>query len=316
MRKLFLIPAIALGLWSCSNETDVDNPNLGKSARNIDITEINMKVGVDDGRLVFESKSEFDQAVKALDDYNTTQIATKSRSALKTGGLIEPITVQKFTLNKYGFKSLYDEFSNAMNEAENYCDTEDGYKQFKEKYSSLFFAEQPEDYSAYLPVSNKTVAKFLNAKGEVEIAGEIKDLRDIESYQQLTDLGFTPKDSELVSTRSTVNRLSEVRCNNRKLWARAYAKPGSQGVGYWAVVDVSFRKKGFLGAWYNYSSETSLGWKNSITPPSEKSGWSSHDYYFPIAMVGKGQFEGTMWVQFRGFGKKCGDSKYEFDVNI
>lgn len=317
MRNFLLIPAIALGLWSCSNDSDLGNPNQGQKSKTVDIAEINLKVGVNDGRLVFESQAAFDAAVQSLEEYEATSISTKLKAAAQGDEYPAPVVALEVSLKKYGFQSLFDDFTTAMSEAENYYDTEEDYKQFKEKHSALFFAEQPEDYSAYLPVSNKTVAKLLNEKGEVEIAGQVKDLRDITSYQQLVDLGFTPKESELKSTKaSEVNRLQEVRCNNRKLWVKVWAKPGeiTSGVGYWAIVEVCFRKKGFLGAWYNYSSETSLGWSGQNG--WSKSGVSSHDYYFPIAYTGRGLFKGTMWVQFRGFGSECGGNKYEFDVDI
>lgn len=316
MRNLFLL-FIIFCLWSCSNDSDLKNPDQGKKSKTIDIAEINLKVGVNDERLVFESQAAFEAAVQSLEEYEATSISTKLKDAAQGDEYPAPVVVLEVSLKKYGFQSLFDDFTTAMSEAENYYDTEEGYKQFKERHAALFFAEQPDDYSAYLPVSNRTVAKLLNTKGEVEIAGQVKDLRDITSYQQLVDLGFTPIESELKSTKaSEVNRLQEVRCNNRKLWAKVWAKPGSieSGVGFWTIVEVSFRKKGAFGAWYNYKSETTLGWKNGLQ--WDRSGFSSHDYYFPIPITGKGFFKGTMWVQFRGFGSECGGNKYEFDVDI
>lgn len=223
-----------------------------------------------------------------------------------------------FTLEEYGFLSIYDDLKIAMAEAEDYYETEEGYKQFKEKHSALFFAEQPEDYSAYLPVSNKYVAKLINVKGEVEIAGEIKDLRDITSYQQLIDLNLIPTENEFADLRSLpLNHLPTEYCNDRKLWVNVVTRPGTDhGVYEEILVEVCFRKKGFLGAWYNYKSETSLGWTNGAQ--RDDSGYSSHDYLW-ARIYENGQpvlFQGEMWVQFRGFGAKCGDTKYYFDVRI
>ncbi|MDR3140873.1 MAG: hypothetical protein LBU37_03995 [Tannerellaceae bacterium] len=315
---LLLLSVIIL-IPGCSNDssgTPSDfTPSLTQTAKKINIPELNLKISINEGRLVFESQSAFDAAVKALEEYEKTNLGSKLRSALQADGYITPVTKQDFTFETSGFLSLYDDFTTAMNEAENYYDTEEGYKQFKEKHSALFFAEQPEDYSAYLPVSNKSVAKFLNAKGEVEIAGEVKDIRDITSYKQLIDNGLVTAESELVNLRSTVNRLDEVKCNDRKLWVIVSTRPGtSLGVYEEVVVEVCFRKKGFLGIWYNYSSETTLGWAPPSTGQWPKSGYSSHDYIWPRGH-GAAPFQGRMWVQFRGFGEECGDTKYYFDVN-
>lgn len=240
------------------------------------------------------------------------ELTSRLKSAIESGSQ-DPISTPKFTLKKYDFHSLYDDFEEAMNEAESYYDTENGYKEFKAKHSALFFAEQPEDYSAYLPVSNRTVAKFLNVNGEVEIAGTVVDLRDITSYQQLVDKSLIPKEQNLINLKSTVNRLDDVHCNDRKLWVNAWARPGQTPIGLDKIVEVGFRKKGFLGAWYNYSSETTLGWTNTNIYWS-KSGYSSHDYIFAAAV--SGGFKGNMWVKFRGFGSECGDTKYYFDVSL
>lgn len=75
-----------------------------------------------------------------------------------------------------------------MHEAENYYDTEEGYYKFKKKYSNLYFPEYGDDYSAYLPVKDKYVAKLLNSKGEVMINGNIVNLVDIYSYDQINFL--------------------------------------------------------------------------------------------------------------------------------
>lgn len=307
MRKFFLPIIIGL-LWSCSNGVD-DIAEQGTTSRTFNVTEANLKIRESNGRLTFGSQAAFDAAVKALEKCEVTTNKPTSKGVEYSA----PIAVKEISIK--GFQSLSDDFKAAMNEAEAYCDTEAGYKEFKNRHPALFFAEQADDYSAYLPVSNRTVAKLLNAKGEVEIAGKVKDLRDITSYRQLTALRLT-----LPTGRETrrVNRLDDVKCNGRKLWVTVWTRPGTYpGVLQEIVIEVGFRKKGAFGAWYNYSSETWIGWKD-FPAIGHESGYSSHDYLIariynnglPVPLRGK------MWVKFRGFGGECGENKYEFDVDI
>ena len=71
-----------------------------------------------------------------------------------------------------GFHSMYDDYVNALNEAESYYERHGGYEEFKEKYSMLFFPEEGDDYCAYLPISRKNVAKLVNSNGDVIIGDE------------------------------------------------------------------------------------------------------------------------------------------------
>lgn len=304
MRNVFLPLVIGLGLLLSCSDNEENIPVVGKTAKTINIPEVKLNLTTNNERLVFKNQASFDATVRILESYEAPKLVGNTAS------------VKEVSMKEHGFVSLADDFENAMGEAEKYCDTEAGYKEFKQRHTALFFAEQPDDYSAYLPVKNKTVAKLLNAKGEVEIAGEVKDLRDITSYSQLKELDRVPVESQMqMRGVKAVNKLDEVRCNNRKLWVKTRIDPGNSGVGYWAIIEVCFRKKGFLGAWYNYKSDTTLGWKNGKVIDN-KSGFSSHDYPLAMPQVNAGFVKGTMWVQFRGFGAECGGNKYEFDVNL
>jgi len=96
-----------------------------------------------------------------------------------------------------GFYSLYDNFSDAMKEAESYYDREGGYEEFKAKYSSLYFPEYEDDYSAYLPVSDKNIAKFVNKDGDVIIGEENVTFKNIKSYNDLIEAGYVPDPKEV-----------------------------------------------------------------------------------------------------------------------
>lgn len=182
----------------------------------------------------------------------------------------------------------------------------------------LFFPEEGDDYSAYLPISNKNVAKMVNSNGDVMIGGEKINFIDIHTYDELVKLGLTPpKDDENQKTKATlgypVNELPAVICNNRKLWVVTRVTPGSTpAVAQEIRVEVCFRKKGFLGVWYNYSETSRLSWEPGQV--YEKSGFSSHDYVWPRF------FQNGFPVPFAGLMSvgidDCGFYKYYFEVNL
>lgn len=203
-----------------------------------------------------------------------------------------------------GFNSLYDTYVDAMVNAESYYDREGGYKEFKEKYSSLYFPEFEDDFSAYLPVSDPMLAHLLNNSGEVIISGKVLDMRDIFSYAQLQELGLTPPEEEMVvskessisKTRSgnlyypgtpVVLQIKKHRTfNNRRIWYDHFplgVRGGTPQLS--AGLEICFRKKGFLGVWYNHWALTKAtvgvgGYRliDNVT----KDGPSSHNHMFDI----------------------------------
>lgn len=188
-----------------------------------------------------------------------------------------------------GFNSFYDHFINAMDEAESYYDRDGGYEEFKAKYKKLYFPEEGLDYSAYLPVSDENVAKFLNKTGNVMIGDNIINMIDINSYSQLEALGRTVSFEEDKSVgpqlRANISFISATYTfgGDRRIWIYTYFLEKRNGV-YHNQVEVCFRKKGFLGQWYNYSSSTTLNVGNGLYVAS-KSGVSSHDYYVECTML-------------------------------
>ncbi|WP_080905127.1 DUF4848 domain-containing protein [Parabacteroides sp. Marseille-P3160] len=328
--KKIIIPVLCLILGACSSESDLDV--LGTNVENSkEITvfnsELNLQVTKVNDVLTFENEAAFKDAVTKLASYQEVNISKlklmpyTSDNVNVYNDIID--SAEDITLKDDGFHSIYDDFVNAMNEAEEYYDSPGGYEEFKKKYSMLYFPEEGDDYSAYLPVSNKNIAKLLNSKGEVIINGKVVNLTDIHSYKQLIDLGIAPIEENYttLTTKATtdypLNKLPEVRCNDRKLWVNTHVRPGtSPGVLQEIQIEVCFRKKGFLGAWYNYSSETILGWEPGAT--YHKSGYSSHDYLW-ARIYDNGvpvPFTGLMYVQFQGFGAECGATKYYFRVDL
>lgn len=323
MKKIVCPVLSILVLGACSNETDelnelnLENVN---SKEYVYSPELNVNIEKRKDLLVFDSNEDFQKIVSKLGGYPINEVMLRSYQLDNSNDDIIP--VRDITLQDKEFHSLYDDFKNAMNEAESYYDRPGGYEEFKEKYSMLYFPEEGEDYSAYLPVSNKNIAKLLNSKGEVIIGGNTVNLLDISSYEQLKQLGLTPPDQK-IETRSTNENsngplLEGIRANNRELWVeplrRIYA---AYPVGEGLIVEVCFRKRGAFGIWYNYSSETSLRIYAKKVSERTMTGFSSHDYFFPRVFTREGKripFRTWLEVKFRGFGKHGGDDYISFQV--
>lgn len=216
------------------------------------------------------------------------------------------------------FKSLDQMYNLAMEEADNLDFTEEEYKQFKEKYSSyLYFPEYQDDFGAYIPFESLSYAYITDKKGRYMIGDEVVELNKINSYEQLQKSGqalYTLEELELNKTlKSAVvgyNNIKRVdvknkfagqvasnsfrggRKNGKKLQFKVGRRikpftspnpvggnPVLHGVNTSLDVEISFRKKGFLGKWYNYSSETDteITCLNK-TEKFHKSGVSSHDW--------------------------------------
>ena len=221
-------------------------------------------------------------------------------------------------INIAGFTSMYDNFNQAMKEAESYYDREGGYEEFKAKYSTLYFPEEGDDYSAYLPVSNENVAKLLNKDGDVMIGDKVVNMKDVNSYQQLKVLGLTPPDE---STQSLLRALTcrtsadiYNKAGDRKMWIKADFTPANNQI----HIEVSFRKKGAFGIWYNYGSysyitgttyvystpEVNARYQIGYIPWRNESGSceaSSHDYY-SNATSNAQCIDGTIYINHQGFG--------------
>ncbi|MDO5663746.1 MAG: hypothetical protein Q4G63_00640 [Bacteroidia bacterium] len=167
--------------------------------------------------LSFNNEQEFNNLVESIRNNEATENAySRTRSTAKN------------------FKSIFDEYNEAMRVADEYYQREGGYEEFKKMFPNLYYPEHGEDYAAFLPVSDEAVAKLLNKEGKVIINGKERDLRDIFSYDKLQELGLAlPSQSEIASTRfistspvinpevayNVVLTTSKVRYNNRRrMW--------------------------------------------------------------------------------------------------
>lgn len=157
------------------------------------------------------------------------------------------------------FISLYEEFSQAMAEADYYYQREGGYEEFKAKFPHLYYPEYEGDYSAFLPVSDESIAKLINQDGKVLIAGKEVDFRDVWSYDTIRELGLgmpqgTDNESLTKAFTDVVTLTLEKQNVNskRKAWItlRGIAIDQIEFSGKVGRIDLCFRKKGFLG-WYN-----------------------------------------------------------------
>ncbi|MDD2247240.1 MAG: hypothetical protein PHC39_09250, partial [Proteiniphilum sp.] len=172
MKKLFILELVLVGILfaSCNNNLEeIQIPDQdGEQAI----------IGLDKGILSFENEAAFQEAV---DKVRNNQISLTSLTRSADGS---------------DFESLYAEFVQAMKEAESYYDRIEGYEEFKVKFPGLYYPEHGDDYSAYLPVSDEAIAKLTNREGKVIIAGEVRDMRDIFTYEKLVELNLTLNDGD------------------------------------------------------------------------------------------------------------------------
>lgn len=269
---------------SCSND-DVLTMNQQEMPKTILLA--GKKVENINGTLSFETKEELNE----IADNFISWASTKSDNGTST---INFSQIEE--LKKSGFTSLYDVFLNAMNDVDSYYSREGGYEEFKEKYSSLYFPEEGDDISPYLPISDKFMALLADTNGEVLVANEKVSLKDISTYQQLKNLGLTEPDNgiALAAERGDVitgtNSISKTTVGNNKVWVNTHYK-GKDGSIPIAMIEVCFRKKYLLG-WSNHNSNTSIKFGTGYGLHNYKGaehesmsachGFSSHDYYFSI----------------------------------
>lgn len=201
--------------------------------------------------LTFNSEDDFYSTVENIRKMGYSNVKTRS-------------TLQNF-------KSIYDEYDEAMSVADDYYTREGGYEEFKQQFPNLYYPEHGEDYAAFLPVSDEAIAKLLNKEGKVIIDGVERDFKDVSTYEKLEELGLAmPSQTESSSTRFTglspvidpsipynvILTTSKKDINSkRRMWVtlRGIEKE-TMSLPYptlkEARVDFCFRKKGKLG-WYN-----------------------------------------------------------------
>ncbi|MFV0310868.1 MAG: DUF4848 domain-containing protein [Dysgonomonas sp.] len=217
-------------------------------------------------------------------------------------------------------------YSMAMEEAANLDFTHSQYFAFKKKYGDyLYFPEYQEDYGAYLPYKDAAIASIANKNGRYMIGDKVIQADQITTYDQLQDAGmayyppkypyYVIKPAYTTNTKTTVTAypLGELGTssyltlgkgeysfdsgwmivNDGKKLKVELRRVLKSGKGYddkyneilWQS-EVSFRKKGLFGFWYNYSSETvfmaSITYSDGTTQAFSHrgNGASSHDGWY------------------------------------
>lgn len=87
------------------------------------------------------------------------------------------------------FYSLQNAYYDAMDAAGELGETEDEYNAFKEQFSMLYFPMEREYAGFYIPMQDLNKAFLVNASGNVKIAGDIVNMKDINNYETLMELG-------------------------------------------------------------------------------------------------------------------------------
>lgn len=296
MKKLFILELVLVGILfaSCNNNLEeIQIPDQdGEQAI----------IGLDKGILSFENEAAFQEAV---DKVRNNQISLTSLTRSADGS---------------DFESLYAEFVQAMKEAESYYDRIEGYEEFKVKFPGLYYPEHGDDYSAYLPVSDEAIAKLTNREGKVIIAGEVRDMRDIFTYEKLVELNLTLNDGdfevvyldELPQTRKAdfegaipirVTPGVSYVMNKRKIKAVTGRNLGykDQYSPLTGEVHLVFRKRGALNIWYNHWALTRIriyaGIYNTLLHSGTKDGYSSHNHLFevPYGFLTVDQVNHNLW---------------------
>lgn len=310
------IVSCLLLLLSCENNAIIE--------KSMEIENMEASAKLKKDILSFNSESEFNSALENL--------ILKKEDDLNKG-----ISTRSTVTENY--HSLYDEFNEAMEVAESYYDREGGYEEFKLRFPNLYYPEYDNDYSAYLPVSNEDIAKLLNNKGEV-IIGKIKrNMIDIYSYEQLEQLGLTfPENDKIDPIETPIDEkdyypippttpptpdlhwvsLGERIYNssgNRRFKINRTSVTNFPTANYLEIrLEIVFRKKGFLGAWYNYSGEGVMGTgareRNDYVPAKGTPGFEYKSGNSPLRFQYNGVFpDGAPYydlvssVWFRGHGE-------------
>jgi len=308
-KKCFFISALAVGLFSVFVITGCSSDESEIKQAKVDgfVDVLGAKVELKNNTLTLSSEGELQDLVSKLKTYQSVSTRQSVDEVFTNKGN------ETFSID--GFTSIYDVFVDAMMNAESYYDREGGYEEFKEKYSTLYFPETEDDISAYLPVSDPYLAKFLNKDGEIIIDGETINMKDISSYEQLKDLNLTPlEDAEneiIATTRATVPLIynhwggtpviltvgKSTEIGQRKIGVDKRGLESNMPAFINARFDIVFRKRGFLNAWYNHWALTKnriyvfnpIQESDNIDPskyvafvPITHEGYSSHEQTFAI----------------------------------
>lgn len=279
MKNLFFsLISIMLMCVSCSQ--DVENIPYKQNLSDNSLNLFGEYIEQIDGTLKFSDKSSLENVLDNL--MRSQEIMTKSAD----NGLIQN---SDYVISEKNFRSIYDDYVAAMDEAHLYYDQWADYYHFKEKYSNLYFPEYGKDYSVYLPISDKNLAKLANRDGFILIGDELVDCKDIKSHEDLDEFGLSiPENNK--NTRADVNSIIHYNDGENLVWINVHDQGYNayQGKRLFKF-EVCFRDKGFLGIWHNRRATTKLFASASVgqvthSGSGQQEGMSSHDYSFGFSV--------------------------------
>lgn len=244
--KFFLGVLFVVLLASCSNElVDINQTEVNAEIKTLDV--FGQIVEQKNGILCFQNMEDLESACMSLEKAQYT-FADNAR------GL--DLEQKEVSIENQGFRSMYDVFDEAMEEAPKFYDKKENYEIFKAKYSSLYFPEVGDDYAAYLPISDKNLAKLANEEGFIKVNGELIDCKDIKDYDTLVELGLTPPNEMLRSKEVFYHKEGD-----NKLWVNFSTEQTINSKPFYESglkFEVCFRDKGFMGIWYNRKASTTI----------------------------------------------------------
>ncbi|MBO4826240.1 MAG: hypothetical protein J5506_03245 [Prevotella sp.] len=296
MKKVLFYAAFVLTMsvfCACSSNLEEEMLDTQSPTESVEST--------NDEMLSFDSEAEFQEAIDVLNG-------------------LTPEEQQLWVKNHYGnFHSLEELYLKALEEAEDLDESEESFNAYKAKYDKyLYFASFLDDCGVYLPVTNKTMALLLNIDGNVRIAGEIRNMKDVDSYLQIQENGDALYSYDLMPTRGNgAYWQPRYISHSTSFGGESSGNIGQEYDSYWweqskrrirlkcgrkgdtvsnytdfyygrrmrIHIEISFRKKTWLG-WSNYSSSTTTtgtftgGYNGSINFHKEAD--SSHDWYHDI----------------------------------
>lgn len=306
MNRLLLILAIGLTIIisSCSDKEEFEM----NSQQNLMESISSITRSSNDTILFFESRAAFDAAVKTIASYDSEE--------------------EKFAYVKLSFpmfesiQDIYDDALVEMAEMEDISVEE--YNSFQSKYACLYFPRYQEDAGYYIPMVDLDAAYLVNKNCEVCIAGEILNLKDINDYNTLVELGrayysyeYTMPAADIIDVKLKENMNSvgpeydsdwksykftkpngNVHSRKVKLKARRVLKkderyshiPNQFASVSYIHLEFCYRKGSPLG-WANYKSHSEIEFRYNPAGrgwselfQKDKGGMSSHDYEFEYSI--------------------------------
>lgn len=274
MRKIFFSLALVMAVLLSCNSDDIVNDPMNKGSQVIPKSK-----SLHENILSFSSEEEYNALLDSLDTLSDEELLN-------------------WESKQNGFTSMYRIHSEALEKILNATCKEE-YESIKNAYQAYFIFNDKDstDLSIYMPVLNVNKAITLNPEGFVYIAGEKRNMKDFENYNEYeTKLALLYPVPLSTTIENGINSV-HVKTKKRKFSAQLGMRNNQQ------AIRVNASKK-ILWGWIEYT--TAYYWKYSSNGPVQfgKEVKSGHD----IMILGNPFSNGTklyMWT--RGTGEEnCG----------